>query len=111
MHGVDPGQRERFDPAKKRADGLFISEDPRLPVEPAHLMAEVVQHHCWLVTGLEDKVCDPRTAAAAARELPKGHFLAIPKCGHAPQIEKHWLINRVVVQFLSAAQPTARPAA
>ena len=61
-----------------------------------------------LVTGLEDKVCDPRTAAAAARELPNGHFLAIPKCGHAPQIEKHWLINRVVVQFLSAAQPTAR---
>jgi len=61
-----------------------------------------------LVTGLEDKVCDPRTAAEAARDLPNGQFLAIPRCGHAPQIEKHWLINRLVVHFLSAAQPTAK---
>lgn len=62
-----------------------------------------------LVSGLEDKVCDPRTAAEAARELPHGHFLGIPKCGHAPQIEKHWLINRLVVNFLSDARPSARP--
>ena len=41
-----------------------------------------------LVTGDEDKICDPKTAEEAARELPNGHFLAIPKCGHAPQIEK-----------------------
>lgn len=62
-----------------------------------------------LVTGLADKVCDPKTAEEAARELPNGQFLGIPKCGHAPQIEKHWLINRLVVNFLSAARPTARP--
>ncbi len=56
-----------------------------------------------LITGAEDKICDPRTAEEAARELPSGEFLAIPKCGHAPQIEKHWLINRLVVRFLSAS--------
>lgn len=62
-----------------------------------------------LVSGLEDKVCDPATAEEASRELPNGLFLGIPKCGHAPQIEKAWKINRLVVHFLSAANPTARP--
>jgi pimeloyl-ACP methyl ester carboxylesterase len=62
-----------------------------------------------LVSGMEDKVCDPRTAAEAASELPNGLFLSIPKCGHAPQIEKAWKINRLVVHFLSAANPTSLP--
>ena len=62
-----------------------------------------------LVSGKEDKVCDPATAEEAARELPNGLFLAIPKCGHAPQIEKAWKINRLVVHFLSDANPTALP--
>jgi pimeloyl-ACP methyl ester carboxylesterase len=62
-----------------------------------------------LVTGQYDKICDPRTAEEAAKELPNGHFLSIPNCGHAPQIEKHWLINRLVVHFLTAPKPTAHP--
>ncbi len=62
-----------------------------------------------LVSGKEDTVCDPATAEEAARELPNGLFLSIPKCGHAPQIEKAWKINRLVVHFLSAANPTALP--
>jgi pimeloyl-ACP methyl ester carboxylesterase len=62
-----------------------------------------------LVTGQFDKICDPRTAAAAARELPNGYFLQIAKCGHAPQIEKHRLINRLVARFLTAANPTLNP--
>jgi pimeloyl-ACP methyl ester carboxylesterase len=62
-----------------------------------------------LVTGSEDKICDPRTAETAARELPNGQFLCIPGCGHAPQIEKSWLINRLVVHFLTAKNPTANP--
>jgi pimeloyl-ACP methyl ester carboxylesterase len=62
-----------------------------------------------LVTASGDKVCCPRTAEAAARELPNGHFRKIAKCGHAPQIEKHWLINRLVVDFLSSVNPTAHP--
>lgn len=62
-----------------------------------------------LVTGAEDKICDPKTAAEAAKELLNGHFLEIPKCGHAPQIERHWLINRLVVHFLTSPKPTATP--
>lgn len=62
-----------------------------------------------LVTGANDKICCPRTAEEAARELPLGHFRKIRKCGHAPQIEKPWLVNRLVVDFLSSPTPTAHP--
>jgi pimeloyl-ACP methyl ester carboxylesterase len=62
-----------------------------------------------LITGERDRICDPNTAEEAARELPHGHFLAIPNCGHAPQIERHWLINRVVAHFLKSSRPTAHP--
>ncbi|MCI0705841.1 MAG: alpha/beta hydrolase [Planctomycetia bacterium] len=62
-----------------------------------------------LVTGAGDKVCDPKMAEEAAKDLPQGHFLRLERCGHAPQIEKHWQINRLVVHFLSSPKPTARP--
>lgn len=68
-----------------------------------------VRHLTLLITGQHDQICDPHTAETAARELPNGHFLRIPNCGHAPQIEKHWLINRLVVHFLTAPKPTASP--
>jgi pimeloyl-ACP methyl ester carboxylesterase len=68
-----------------------------------------VQAPTLLVTAAEDKVCDPKTAEEAARELPCGFFRKVERCGHAPQIEKHWLINRLVVNFLSSPQPTAHP--
>lgn len=58
-----------------------------------------------LITGAYDKVCDPKTAESAARTIPHGAFYKIPKCGHAPQIEKAWRINRLVLQFLSAPKP------
>jgi pimeloyl-ACP methyl ester carboxylesterase len=62
-----------------------------------------------LVTAEEDKICCPQTAEDAAKDLPNGHFRKIAKCGHAPQIEKPWLINRLVVDFLSSPNPTAHP--
>ena len=62
-----------------------------------------------LVTGERDRICDPITAAEAAKELPHGHFLSIPNCGHAPQIERHWLINHLVAHFLKSQRPTAHP--
>lgn len=62
-----------------------------------------------MVTGEMDRICDPKTAEEACKELPQGHFLSIPNCGHAPQIERHWLINRMVVHFLTAPRPTAHP--
>jgi pimeloyl-ACP methyl ester carboxylesterase len=62
-----------------------------------------------LVSGKNDRICDPREAQSAAKELPNGQFLLIPRCGHAPQIEKAWLINRLVVHFLTHPKPTSRP--
>jgi pimeloyl-ACP methyl ester carboxylesterase len=62
-----------------------------------------------LVTAEEDKICCPRTAEDAAKTLQQGHFRKIAKCGHAPQIEKPWLINRLVVDFLCSPNPTAHP--
>jgi len=56
-----------------------------------------------------DRIVDPVEAETAVRELGNGHFLMIPKCGHAPQIEKPWLINRLVVHFLTAPNPSSNP--
>ncbi len=67
----------------------------------AHLPS--VTQPTLIVSGQEDRIVDPGTAARAARELPRGEFLLIPHCGHAPQLEKPGLINRVVVDFLTGA--------
>jgi len=62
-----------------------------------------------LITAAQDKICCPKTAEAAAANLPLGHFLKIERCGHAPQIEKPSKINRLVVHFLSSPRPSAHP--
>ena len=55
-----------------------------------------------LVVGEEDRIVDPRQAADAAALLPRGELRVLPQCGHAPQIERAGLVNRLVVEFLSA---------
>lgn len=64
-----------------------------------------------LITALNDKICDPKTAMEAAAEMPAGigHSLSIPKCGHAPQIERSRKINRLVLSFLTDPIPSAHP--
>jgi pimeloyl-ACP methyl ester carboxylesterase len=61
-----------------------------------------------LVSGENDRICDPDEARAAAQELPYGQFLMLPKCGHAPQIEKSRVINRLVVDYLTQRKSTSR---
>ncbi len=61
-----------------------------------------------LVAGAEDRIVDPHQAELAAHRLPQGQFLAIPQCGHAPQMEKPSLVNRLVVRFLAGPQPAPR---
>ncbi|MEZ6140598.1 MAG: alpha/beta hydrolase [Zavarzinella sp.] len=67
--------------------------------------------HCptLLIGGREDKIVDPMEGERAAQDLPNGFSITLPQCGHAPQIEKPWLINRLVVHFLTATTPTAHP--
>jgi pimeloyl-ACP methyl ester carboxylesterase len=71
-------------------------------------MAELTQL-TLLVSGQDDRIVDPRQAAEAAKLLPNGRYLSIPKCGHAPQMEKPWTINRLVLHFLTSDQPTTKP--
>ncbi|MHB1421710.1 MAG: ornithine lipid biosynthesis O-acyltransferase OlsI [Gemmataceae bacterium] len=71
------------------------------------LLAELPQS-VLLVSGREDKIVDPKAAADAAKLLPNGHYLCIPRCGHAPQMERPQLINRLVMRFLTSVQRSTR---
>ena len=64
-----------------------------------------VRQPALLVSGQEDRIVNPGEVRAAAGELPHGQFLMIPRCGHAPQIEKARLMNRLVVRYLSGRMP------
>jgi len=66
-------------------------------------------HPTLLVSGLEDKIVDPKQAAEAAKRLPRGHYRSIPRCGHAPQIERPRLTNRLVLHFLTSPCATMEP--
>lgn len=69
----------------------------------------LVTHPTLFISGQNDRIVDPSVAATAARLLPNGQYLCIPHCGHAPQMEKPWLINRLVVRFLTSPQPSTNP--
>lgn len=64
-----------------------------------------------LISADNDRICDPKTAIEAAHDMPEGigHFLSIPRCGHAPQIERSRKVNRLVLSFLTDPNPTAHP--
>ncbi len=66
----------------------------------------LIQQPTLLVSGQEDRIVDPKVAAESSRLLPQGHYLSIPQCGHAPQMEKPWLINRLIVHFLTSPRPS-----
>lgn len=59
-----------------------------------------------VVVGQEDRIVDPGESISAARLLPNGKLVVLPGCGHAPQIERASVINRLVADFVRAS-PTA----
>jgi pimeloyl-ACP methyl ester carboxylesterase len=63
-------------------------------------LAEVTQP-TLLVVGSEDRIVDPVQSIAAGRQLPRGQIVVLPKCGHAPQIERARKVNRLVIDFLN----------
>ena len=91
--------------------GLHVN--PLMPAETGNLLWMMLGYQVvtatLLVSGRDDKIVDPKQAAIAAKLLPQGHFLSIPQCGHAPQMERPWLTNRLVLHFLTSARPTTRP--
>jgi pimeloyl-ACP methyl ester carboxylesterase len=64
-----------------------------------------VRQPALLITGQEDRIVDPEQAAAVAPLLPRGQLVCLPQCGHAPQMEKPKLVNRLVVEFLTRPLP------
>ena len=66
----------------------------------AHLLTQI-SHPCLLIWGADDRViADVPGAIRAAMKMPRSRQVVIPKCGHAPQIEKSGLVNALVDRFL-----------
>jgi pimeloyl-ACP methyl ester carboxylesterase len=55
-----------------------------------------------VVIGDEDRIVDPGESLEAAEQLVNGRTVRLPQCGHAPQIERAELVNRLVVDFFSS---------
>jgi pimeloyl-ACP methyl ester carboxylesterase len=71
-----------------------------------HVLPQI-QQPTLLVAGEADRIVDPEHAAALAPLLPRGEFVCIPRCGHAPQMERAKLVNRLVIDFLR--RPISQP--
>jgi pimeloyl-ACP methyl ester carboxylesterase len=68
-----------------------------------------IQATTLLIGAKEDQIVDHREGERAAVEMPNGHWISLPNCGHAPQIEMPRLVNRLVVHFLTSPKPSAQP--
>jgi abhydrolase domain-containing protein 6 len=74
-------------------------------------LLEQVPHPCLIIWGAEDRViADIPGSIRAADRMLKAVQVVIPKCGHAPQIEKSRLVNHLVVRFLRDGLKTIPPA-
>ena len=64
-------------------------------------LLDQIPHPTLLIWGAEDRVIsDVAGSMRAADRLIGGRQVLIPRCGHAPQIEKARLVNTLVTQFL-----------
>jgi pimeloyl-ACP methyl ester carboxylesterase len=91
--------QERFTDRRWRL-GLLRTIRGTMEHQVRDLLPRVTQP-TLLVSGQEDRIVDPEHAAAVAPLLPRGEFVCIPHCGHAPQMEKPRFVNRLVVDFLT----------
>jgi pimeloyl-ACP methyl ester carboxylesterase len=74
-------------------------------------LLERVPHPTLIVWGAEDRViADLPGSIRAANRLLRVQQVVIPRCGHAPQIEKAGLINRLIVKFLRGKLQAIPPA-
>ena len=64
-----------------------------------------------MIWGATDQVLsDVPGTIRAADQILKVRQVVIPKCGHAPQIEKARLVNQLVVRYLKDKLKTVPPA-
>jgi pimeloyl-ACP methyl ester carboxylesterase len=73
-------------------------------------LLEKVPHPCLVIWGANDRVISdiPGSIRAADRML-RARQVVIPKCGHAPQIEKARLVNQLVLRFFRDGLKTIPP--
>ena len=71
----------------------------------------MVRHPTLVIWGANDRVLsDVPGAIRAADQIMRVTQVVIPKCGHAPQIEKAGLVNRLIASFLRDKLTTIPPA-
>ncbi len=74
-------------------------------------LLEQIPHPCLVIWGAEDHViADIPGSIRAADRMLKARQIVIPKCGHAPQIEKSRLVNHLVMRYLRDRLKTVPPA-
>jgi abhydrolase domain-containing protein 6 len=78
-------------------------------------LLEVVPHPTLVIWGANDRVLsDVPGAIRAAQRILKVRQVVLPKCGHAPQIEKPRLVNHLISRYLrdklKAIPPALDPA-
>jgi pimeloyl-ACP methyl ester carboxylesterase len=59
-----------------------------------------VRQPTLLLLGQEDRIIDPEQTASYAEHMPNVRIVRLPRCGHAPQMEKPQPVNRLVTRFL-----------
>ncbi|MFO0892083.1 MAG: alpha/beta fold hydrolase [Isosphaeraceae bacterium] len=70
-----------------------------------------VPHPTLIIWGADDQVLsDVPGAVRAADQILKVRQLVIPRCGHAPQIEKARLVNQLIVRYLKDKLKLVPPA-
>ncbi len=73
-------------------------------------LLDQVSHPTLLIWGSDDRVISDVAGSIRAAELMvKGQQVVIPKCGHAPQIEKSRLVNTLITSFLRDRLKTVHP--
>jgi abhydrolase domain-containing protein 6 len=74
-------------------------------------LLERVPHPTLVIWGANDRVLsDVPGAIRAAERILKVRQVVIPKCGHAPQIEKPRLVNHLISRYLRDKLKTIPPA-
>jgi hypothetical protein len=70
-----------------------------------------VEPPALVIWGADDRILSdvPGSIRAAAR-MPSVRQVVIPRCGHAPQIEKARLVNRLITRYLRDELKNIHPA-
>lgn len=63
-----------------------------------------------VICGKDDQITKTEETLDAIRGLANFRCAVLPRCGHAPQIERHWIVNRLVKHFLMHRAPVQMPA-